>query len=74
MDLKDLRKWVDDFGLVFKVRYGGKMGCEVKVFYPGFVDPIVSVIREDCIAAFADIDFVLWRRFGGEEHVSEEHI
>ena len=68
MDLKDLRKWVDDFGLIFKVRYAPYTGCEVRVFKPGQSNPFVMIMREDCVTALVEVDCVLYdilQRDGG---------
>lgn len=76
MDLKDLRKWVDEYGLIFKVRYAPNSGCEVRVHKQGHSNPFVMIVRDDCVKALTDVDYMLWRILvsGGDEHVSEEHI
>ena len=76
MDLKDLRKWVDEYGLIFKVRYAPKSGCEVRVFKDGDSDPFAMIVRDDCVKALTDMDYLLWRMLvsGGDGDVSEECV
>lgn len=68
MDLKDLRKWVEDYELIIKVRYAPNSGCEVRVHKHGQGDPFAMVVREDCVDAITEMHYLLQgmlERFGG---------
>lgn len=68
MDLKDLRKWVDDFGLIFKVRYAPNSGCEVRVYKEGKSYPFAMIVRDNCVDAITEMHYLLQgmlERFGG---------
>jgi hypothetical protein len=76
MDLKDLRKWVDDFGLIFKVRYAPNSGCEVRVFKQGVSYPFAMVVHQNCVNALAEMESILYgilEKDGGFD-VAEEYI
>ena len=71
MDLKDLRKWVDGYGLIFKVRYSKYVGCEVRVHKPGYSNPMITVIEQDCTVALSKVEnLLIMKEIKGDLYVS----
>lgn len=53
--LKDLEKWVNEYELIFKMRYASHVGCTFEVYKQGYSAPWFEVTAKNCVEAVCSV-------------------